>query len=131
MIDSKFIEAEEHALMDFQFAILDAMKTKGISQTELAEMLGVSRARVSQLLSSEANPTIKLVGRALAALGMKANYLEVKSERAARGHNRHFDIAGAEGFAAMALQARAADRAWGVAAPHANENYAECILEAA
>lgn len=69
------IEAEERALTDFQFAIIDAMNERGISQAELAKMLGVSRARVSQLLSPEANPTLKLVGRALKALSMRADYV--------------------------------------------------------
>ncbi|MBB4067158.1 helix-turn-helix domain-containing protein [Gellertiella hungarica] len=68
------IIAAEDALMDFQFAVIDALNARGISQTEFAELLGVSRARVSQMLSSEANPTIKLVGRALDVLGLKAEY---------------------------------------------------------
>lgn len=58
-----FVEIEENGLMDFQFAILDVMKAKGISQAKFADMLGVSRARVSQLLSAEANPTLKLVAQ--------------------------------------------------------------------
>lgn len=67
--------ASEDALMDFQFAVIDALNAKGITQVEFAEMLGVSRARVSQMLSSDANPTLRLVGRALHALGLKTCYL--------------------------------------------------------
>lgn len=71
--------ASEDALMDFQFAVIDALNAKGITQVDFAEMLGVSRARVSQMLSSEANPTIKLVGRALHVLGLKANYCPLEA----------------------------------------------------
>ncbi|WP_105371691.1 helix-turn-helix domain-containing protein [Neorhizobium huautlense] len=69
------IIAGEDALMNYQFAVLDAMQEKSITKAELAKMLGVSRARVSQMLSSEANPTIKLVGRALHVLGLRADYV--------------------------------------------------------
>lgn len=68
------IRVEENALMDFQFAIIDALNERNMTQAQFAEVLGVSRARVSQMLSSTANPTLKLVGRALALLGLKAAY---------------------------------------------------------
>ncbi|UXN61561.1 helix-turn-helix domain-containing protein [Phyllobacterium zundukense] len=130
-----FIEAEENALMDFQFAILDAMKSKGITQARLAELLGVTRARVSQLLSSEANPTIKLVGRALHVLDIKADY-QSKLVKYGRRHtdreNRVVEATADRGFAIMACQAREAYRAWGAQETYANENYADdLILEAA
>ncbi|KQZ32162.1 hypothetical protein ASD50_13810 [Mesorhizobium sp. Root552] len=69
-----FITAEENALMDFQFAILDELEARAWTQARLAEELGVTRARVSQMLSSEANPTLKLAARALTVLGLKAEY---------------------------------------------------------
>lgn len=71
--------AAEDALMDFQFAVIDAMNAKGISNSQFAELLGVSRARVSQMLSSDANPTIKLVGRALAVLGLETKYVDASA----------------------------------------------------
>lgn len=64
----------EDAMMEFQFAVIDAMREKNISQVELAEKLGISRARVSQMLSSEANPTLKVVARTLAALDLETRY---------------------------------------------------------
>src|SRR5688500_10983979 len=84
------IHAEEDALMDFQFALIDAMRERGMTKAELAKALGVSRARVSQLFSSEANPTLKLAARALHAVGMKSSFCsltpsseaETKSEAA-------------------------------------------------
>jgi len=66
----------EKALMNFQFAVIDAMREKKISQTELADMLGISKARISQMLSSEANPTLKVVGRTLHALDIDAIYVD-------------------------------------------------------
>jgi transcriptional regulator with XRE-family HTH domain len=85
------IRAEENALMDFQFAIIDALSERELTQAEFAEMLGVSRARVSQMLSSEANPTIKLVGRALAALGLAADYCAVEKSRAKKQSGVEFE----------------------------------------
>ena len=71
----ELIQSEELALLDFQDAIIDEMNRRGVSRSELAELLGVSRARVSQLFASEANPTIKLVGRTLCVLGLRADYI--------------------------------------------------------
>lgn len=70
------INAEEDALIDFQFAMIDAMRETGMTKAELAEILGVSRARVSQLFSAGANPTLKLAARALHAVGLKNTYGE-------------------------------------------------------
>jgi transcriptional regulator with XRE-family HTH domain len=83
------IRAEENALMDFQFAIIDALNEKGLSQSQFAEMLGVSAARVSQMLSSEANPTIKLVGRALLLLDLKASYFPRNKEKRSESSDNH------------------------------------------
>ncbi len=69
------VNAEEDALIDFQFALIDAMRERGITKADLATTLGVSRARISQLFSSSANPTLKLAGRALNALGLKSAYV--------------------------------------------------------
>lgn len=76
LLTKEEVIAAEDALMDFQFAVIDALNAKGISHSQFAELLGVSRARVSQMLSSDANPTIKLVGRALAVLGLETKYVD-------------------------------------------------------
>jgi hypothetical protein len=55
------IAIEEDAVLKFQFALIDAMKDAGMTKADLAKALGVSRARVSQLLDSEANPTLKVM----------------------------------------------------------------------
>jgi transcriptional regulator with XRE-family HTH domain len=69
--DPKVIEAEENLLIDFHFQIQEMMSAKGISRTELAEKAGVSKARLSQILSNEANPTLKSMARLFHALGEK------------------------------------------------------------
>ncbi|MER9869271.1 helix-turn-helix domain-containing protein [Mesorhizobium sp. M0136] len=123
-----FVGIEENALMDFQFALLDAMKEKGVTQVELAERLGVSRARVSQLLSSEANPTIKLVARALSLLDLKAEYCplpkpELKESQDLQPGRSSVD----RGYAIMAYQVREATLAWGRSTGPANGNYVDCL----
>jgi transcriptional regulator with XRE-family HTH domain len=69
--DPKMIEAEEHLLIDLHFLIQEMMSARGISRTELAEKAGISRARLSQILSNEANPTVKSMARLFYALGEK------------------------------------------------------------
>ncbi|MCB0020191.1 MAG: helix-turn-helix transcriptional regulator [Anaerolineales bacterium] len=70
------VRVEEDALIDFQFAVIDALNERGWSRADLASLIGVSRARVSQLLSSGANPTLKLVGRVSAALNLTLRYTQ-------------------------------------------------------
>lgn len=68
------IEVEEDALLNFQFSLIDAMAEAGMTKADLAKALGVSRSRVSQMLVSEANPTIKVIARAMAVLGRTVQY---------------------------------------------------------
>jgi len=68
ILDPKVIEAEENLLIDFHFLLQELMAEKGISQSELAEMAGLSKPRLTQILSSEANPTIKSIARLFYAL---------------------------------------------------------------
>lgn len=69
--DPKIIEAEENLLIDFQLLIQDLMNKKNVTQSELAEKARISKARLSQILSSEANPTLKTFARLLFALDEK------------------------------------------------------------
>lgn len=66
------LRVEEGLVADAQLMLHELMLAKGITRAELAERLGVSRARVSQLFSSECrNFTIRLFARAVYALGEK------------------------------------------------------------
>lgn len=72
------IVAEENLVVDVQFLLQDALVSRGLTRTELAALTGVSKARLSQLMSSEANPTLRTVARLFAALDCK---LEVAVDR--------------------------------------------------
>lgn len=67
--DPKIIEAEENLLIDFHYLIQEMMSAKNVSRSELAAKAGISKARLSQILSNEANPTIKSMARLFHALG--------------------------------------------------------------
>jgi transcriptional regulator with XRE-family HTH domain len=66
-----FVEAEEDLLIDFQFLVQDVLNSKGVSKTELAKRSGISKARLSQILSAEANPSVKTFARLFHALGVR------------------------------------------------------------
>lgn len=71
---------EENGLIDFQFALIDAMNEAGINKSQLAKAMGVSRSRVAQLFGSEANPTIKLMSRAMAAVKWGIEYAPINKK---------------------------------------------------
>ena len=55
----------------FALALLDARESVGMTQTELAEICGVSQAYISKLESGEANPTIGKIGAIFAAMWLE------------------------------------------------------------
>jgi len=65
------IDASIDALLDIQFAIIDIMEEKSLSKKDLAVRLGVTPARISQMLASGANPSIRQIGRVFHALGVE------------------------------------------------------------
>ena len=70
MAEDLIFEAEEGFLFEVQYAIEALMKDKAVSRKKLAEMLGVSASRVTEMLSDEgANLTLRTVGRIFAHLG--------------------------------------------------------------
>jgi transcriptional regulator with XRE-family HTH domain len=70
------VEAQENAVLDVQFAILDLLQQQGLAKEELAYRLGVTKSRVSQLFAAGANPTLKQIAKIFDALDQK---LEIKS----------------------------------------------------
>lgn len=109
------IEVEEDALLKFQFALIDAMNEANMNKADLAKALGVTPARVSQLLASEANPTIKVVARVMALIGRDVAYPKCSPAGAAT-----------EDMSGIVSAMRAADAAWGVQETRtsvANENF--------
>ncbi|MGO8778440.1 MAG: helix-turn-helix domain-containing protein [Rhodomicrobium sp.] len=68
-LDPKVIEAEENLLIDCQIILQETIVGKGITRTALAQKAGISKARLSQLMRPEANPTVKTMARLFHALG--------------------------------------------------------------
>lgn len=95
-----YIAVEEDAVLKFQFALIDAMNEAGLTKADLAKALGVSKARVSQMLDSEANPTLKVIARAMVLLDYEMEYCSLKAKRAASRHkNNH--VGGLTGLRAI------------------------------
>ena len=59
----------ELAISAFTNAVARVMNEKGVSQSELARRLGVSRARVSQLMRHASSPTLRTMVEVATALG--------------------------------------------------------------
>lgn len=68
------IKAEYDAL-EPEFAIIQAMidarKSSGLTQKQLAERTGIAQADISKLESGNANPSLKTLQRLAAGMGMK------------------------------------------------------------
>jgi transcriptional regulator with XRE-family HTH domain len=83
--DPKMIEAEENLLIDYQFLLQERMTQKGVSQSQLAERAGISKARLSQVLSDNANPTVKTFADLFHALGERVYVTSVPVLEAVSG----------------------------------------------
>lgn len=66
---SRLQYAHELAISAFTNQISRHMTEQGISQSDLARRLGVSRARVSQLLQHRSSPTLRTMVEVADALG--------------------------------------------------------------
>jgi DNA-binding phage protein len=73
------IEAEEDLVIDAQFLLQGIMNDRGISRAELARMTGLSRARLTQLMRPEANPTLRTLASIFHALGERVE-IDVRSK---------------------------------------------------
>lgn len=71
--DPGMVEAEENLLVDYQFLLQERMSKKGLSQGALAERASISDARLSQIMSDNANPTVKTFAALFYALGERVN----------------------------------------------------------
>jgi transcriptional regulator with XRE-family HTH domain len=64
------VYAEEALVVDLQSLLHAVMIEKGMTRSQLAQAMGVSKARVTQLFSADCgNFTVRLLARALHALG--------------------------------------------------------------
>ena len=71
--EKKAIFAEEGFVVDAQIFLNELMIEKDMSRADLAKVMGVSRARITQLFSDECtNFTVRLLARAIHAMGEEA-----------------------------------------------------------
>lgn len=75
-------EAEQDAVMDAQFLIQDLLDERNLNRKEAARLLGVTPARLSQLMRTDANPTLRTLAGILHVLGGSLNVTR-KGNRAA------------------------------------------------
>jgi len=106
--------AEVSFILDIQMAVQSAMDQKGLNQADLARLMGVSEARVSQMLrDSGANLQARTVGAVAYALQMKpCIYFEEP-----KAQSNCVPMAG------WVSRSRNDREAWGRAAVAANQNY--------
>lgn len=66
---------KEYDALDAEFSIiqamLDARKTAGLTQKELAARTGIAQADISKLENGNANPSLKTLKRLAEGMGMK------------------------------------------------------------
>jgi len=60
-------------------AIIHARINKGLSQTELAELVGTKQANISRIEAALGNPTLKLINKILRALDLDMKFVAPNS----------------------------------------------------
>lgn len=66
--EERIIDAVERLKFDVQYALQAAMAKHDVNRSELARRLGVSKSRVSQMFTDDANLRLNTVARAFAVL---------------------------------------------------------------
>lgn len=114
------IFAEEALVVDVQIFLHNLMEEKGMSRADLAKAMGVSRARVSQMLSDDCrNLTVRLLARATHALGERMEF-DCDHFRRKR-EQKDAEVAGASANVISMWQKGKDIRASDVASCHADE----------
>jgi transcriptional regulator with XRE-family HTH domain len=75
-------KAWEHTL-DITLAITDEMMRQGLSKSELARRMGISRSHLSQLLNADSNITIKTLAKFECALAV--DLISIRPKESAAG----------------------------------------------
>lgn len=95
------IEAEERLVYEAQKAIRNLLKHKGMKAADLARLLGVSEARVSQMLGGEArNLTLRTLARIFHTLGSRCVLRREDGEVAVLEESVAQNLVGAQGHEA-------------------------------
>jgi len=69
--DEELSFAEEAAMAQVAVALADLLERCAVSQRELANRIGVTEGRVSQILAANSNPTVRTVARLAHAMGRR------------------------------------------------------------
>jgi len=69
--DEELAFAEETAMAHTALAVAQLLTSTNMTQRALAERVGVSEARISQILCADSNPTVKTIARIGHALGRR------------------------------------------------------------
>jgi transcriptional regulator with XRE-family HTH domain len=69
--DERYAFAEESALAHVSLSLADLIEASGVSQRQLAEALGLTEARISQILDVDSNLTVRTIARIACALGQR------------------------------------------------------------
>ncbi|WP_029934556.1 helix-turn-helix domain-containing protein [Sphingomonas sp. UNC305MFCol5.2] len=77
------IKAQEDLIVDVQTGIARALRERGLKQIDLAERLGVSQARVSQMFGDGAhNLTLRTLAKIYYVLGARCQLVEAPARNA-------------------------------------------------
>jgi transcriptional regulator with XRE-family HTH domain len=82
---------EELAVASIALAMAEAIHNSGMSQREIAERLGITEARISQILGATGNPTIKTLARLADVLGRELR-VEFSSEVHVPGQGAEWQV---------------------------------------
>ena len=69
--DEELVFAEETAMAQAALAVADLLANTNTTQRALAERVGVTEARISQILGADSNPTVRTMARIGRALGRR------------------------------------------------------------
>lgn len=70
MSEREIVDAE-NLVIDAQFLIQEILNEKGLNRTDLARLTGVTKARLTQLMGPQANPTLRTLAKIFTALDDK------------------------------------------------------------
>jgi transcriptional regulator with XRE-family HTH domain len=68
-IDQGAVVAEENLVIDAQYLIQGILNERELTRSDLAKLTGISKARLTQLMRPDANPTLRTFARLMSALG--------------------------------------------------------------
>lgn len=129
--DSRFAEGfgAEAAKTDLALTLSEARLHSGVTQTELANMLGTKQSYIAKLERGDANPTIGNVGRILATMGLKLSTQAISLTADALPVSRTRQISSSETTPILFGQAGGWDTVGGVRSDAQGASSPEVLLQ--